>query len=826
MIYCDNLVIGSTFFAVGFALKNKNTLIIDKASRLGYEYMDSFDNSFQDITITLSNDANKLYNELKDRNVISDTHKPIISAYASVLSRIVKDNEINVLFRTVIVDTDKTENGYIVKISNVDGITEVKCKRIIDTTAKNYSSKSLNALLVRNNEAEVKNRRYILVSGEKSDIMYLKFFIKNNSDLQNARNVLYNFVRNELCSAKLVQTAYEFEYYYGKVNTSSDSYKNPVLSFNAGLNYTKTEEYKFDKNIIKEEFEVVVCGLGTAGSIAAVVSGESGAKTLGLETEALIGGIPTAGHVLGYYYGGEGGRYEDSDKKAYKNNKHFALANKIFFDHLLPDAKVEVLENESETAGVNIKYRAFVYDVIKEKNKVTGLRYVCENKLYEVRCKYVIDATGEADICALAGVHTIRGRENDSKVQPFSVCTMTVDKDSVKSYYCDNGYINPNCADEYSKVLIDTYTQKMFLKQKYDNETFFSVIAPMPGTREGRHIKAVKNISFKDYLSGFKGAKPLFYAYSNMDTHGTEHAFESDIYIEWAVVSRLRKKLFAVPVCAENLIPENVDGIIAAGKGIGVEHDISPCVRMKRDMQKSGEAAARFACMCIKANSALLQLDYAEIKAELEKTGCLDEKNNKTELNIGKLEDGTKICVNGEWYKNIDTIHEKMKDKKLSSIAIFSAYMLDIRENLKEWLNENDISYNAVLALGLLGDKSALPVLRERVKKHPLMDTSSNRDDLLDDMSAIYLAGKMSDAESVEDIINIFEKSKNNEMRNQYLFFSINAIKRFYTKGFIEKDRYIALINSIENVRICLSLTEDIYNDITEQIKNYMKEVL
>ncbi len=825
MIYCDNLVIGSTFFAVGFALKNKNTLIIDKASRLGYEYMDSFDNSFVNTDNILSKEAQILYHSLKVRNIISESHKPIISAYASVLSEIVADNNINVLFKTVIIDVIKTDEGYNVKISNADGITEIKCKRIIDTTANNYTNKSLNALLIRNNENEAKNDRYELVSGEKRDVMYLKFFLENNCNLQEARKELYKIVRNELHQAKLVQTAYEFEYYYDTVNTSSDSYKNPILSFNAGLIYNEKEEYYFDSNITEEEYDVVVCGLGTAGAIAAVTSSEAGLKTLGLETEAFMGGIPTAGQVLGYYYGAKGGRFEKTDEKAYKN-KDFAPANKVFFDHLLPDAKVEILENESDNVGAQLKFRAFVYDVIKKENKVIGLKYVCDNRLYEVKCKYVIDATGEADICALAGAETIRGREGDSKVQPFSICTMTVDKDTVKSYYCDNGYLNPNCASEYAKTVIDTYTQKMFLKEKYDNETFFSVISPMPGTREGRHIKAVKNISFTDFLEGFKGTKPLFYAYSNMDTHGTEHAFESDIYIEWAVVSRLRKKVFAVPVSTENLIPESVDGIVAAGKGIGVEHDISPCVRMKRDMQKCGEAAAKLVYMSIKNNCSPLQIDYDEIKSELEKTGCLEEENNKTEFNIGKLADGTKICVEGDWYEDAETIHEKLKDEKLSPIAVFSAVKLGINEKLKEWLGEEDASYNAALALGLLNDKSALPVIRKRVKEHPLMDTSSNRDDLLCDMSAIYLAAKLEDKESVEDIIGIFEMSKNNEIRNQYLFFSINAIRKFFIKGFISRERYVKLINSIENVNVCLSFKEEIYDDITSQIKNYMKEVL
>ena len=311
-----------------------------------------------------------------------------------------------------------------------------------------------------------------------------------------------------------------------------------------------------------------------------------------------------------------------------------------------------------------------------------------------------------------------------------------------------------------------------------------------------------------------------------MDTHGSEHAFESDIYIEWAVVSRLRKKVFAVPVSIENLIPSGVEGIIAAGRCIGVEHDISPCVRMKKDMQKCGEAVAELLAFAVKDNISPLEVDYKKIKNKLEKSGCLDENNNKSEFCIGKLQDGTKICVDIDFYKDVDSIYNNLRNVKTAPIAIISAVKLNIVQELRKWLSEEDIALDVAYASAMLGDKSALPVIRKRIKEHPLMDTSSSRDDLLCDMAAIYLSAKLQDKESIEDIINIFEISKDNYMRNQYLFFSIHAIKKFYLAKFISKERYISLTDSINNIKICLSEKEDIYEDITEQIKNYMREVL
>ena len=91
--------------------------------------------------------------------------------------------------------------------------------------------------------------------------------------------------------------------------------------------------------------------------------------------------------------------------------------------------------------------------------------------------------------------------------------------------------------------------------------------------------------------------------------------------------------------------------------------------------------------------------------------------------------------------------------QKLSSVAIYSAIKLGIDELLIKWLENDEISYNVSLALGLLGKKEALLQIRKRIAEHPLMDTSESRDDLLEDLSAIYLAAKFGDKESVKKLL-------------------------------------------------------------------------
>ena len=59
-------------------------------------------------------------------------------------------------------------------------------------------------------------------------------------------------------------------------------------------------EEKSRKTPIKGTFDVIVCGGGIAGISAALASARSGAKTMLIEKQYLLGGLATAGLVTIY----------------------------------------------------------------------------------------------------------------------------------------------------------------------------------------------------------------------------------------------------------------------------------------------------------------------------------------------------------------------------------------------------------------------------------------------------------------------------------------------------------------------------------------------
>ena len=69
---------------------------------------------------------------------------------------------------------------------------------------------------------------------------------------------------------------------------------------------------KISAPIFTKKADVIVCGLGTAGSLAALFSAENGLSVLGIESFTCVGGTHTAGGVVGHYFGCPGGRYSFS----------------------------------------------------------------------------------------------------------------------------------------------------------------------------------------------------------------------------------------------------------------------------------------------------------------------------------------------------------------------------------------------------------------------------------------------------------------------------------------------------------------------------------
>jgi len=161
---------------------------------------------------------------------------------------------------------------------------------------------------------------------------------------------------------------------------------------------------------IYADADVVVAGGGPAGFAAAVAEARLGAKTVLVERQGFLGGMITGGLVVtigGYncwiepferVVTGVGGEMIDRAEElgGAENNEGFVLNSepevlKVVCDDMVLDSGVQMLLHSRATAPY------------MEGGRVRGL--IIENKSGRsaVLAKVVVDATGDADIAALAG---------------------------------------------------------------------------------------------------------------------------------------------------------------------------------------------------------------------------------------------------------------------------------------------------------------------------------------------------------------------------------------------------------------------------------------
>lgn len=166
---------------------------------------------------------------------------------------------------------------------------------------------------------------------------------------------------------------------------------------------------------VRGEYDVIVCGGGLGGVAAATAAARGGAKTLLIERNSFLGGVATAGmccSIFNCYYTGAGPRrlatsgiaVEVADALADTmgyGSKWHAHKGHIIYD--IEQGKL-VLQELVEQAGAELLLQTWTAGAIVEAGAVRGGIVESKSGREAIRAKVVVDATGDADIAALAGV--------------------------------------------------------------------------------------------------------------------------------------------------------------------------------------------------------------------------------------------------------------------------------------------------------------------------------------------------------------------------------------------------------------------------------------
>lgn len=162
------------------------------------------------------------------------------------------------------------------------------------------------------------------------------------------------------------------------------------------------------------ECDVLVVGGGSAGSSAAVAAARSGARVILLERYGFLGGTGAA--VLDTFYGfftpgsaekkvvggipDEVVRGLERRGALLRRPNTYGAGAGLTYD---PETLKVVWDELVSGAGVRVLFHTYFADVIREGARVRGAIVGTKRGLRAILAKAVVDASGDADVCARAG---------------------------------------------------------------------------------------------------------------------------------------------------------------------------------------------------------------------------------------------------------------------------------------------------------------------------------------------------------------------------------------------------------------------------------------
>ena len=409
--------------------------------------------------------------------------------------------------------------------------------------------------------------------------------------------------------------------------------------------------------------DVLVCGGGPAGIGAALRAAQQGVSVMVVESQGCLGGIATAGMMS--HWGGRSSSkimqeiFDLTYEKA--QDVGWCHDNKCGSDAIYHDVQKIVLEEMMEKAGVRVLYYTLVCKSIVENDSIIGV--IVENKSGRgfIRAKRVVDATGDGDVAASAGVPYFKGRESDGRMQPCTIMfkiggvdysravfppsfetTIELPKGEIQALGKEHlpfpaGHVllytqpTPNTvccnmtnaieidgtdAESLTKGVFTCHSQIVpivkFLKEYvpgYENCWLMSS-ASLIGIRETRHFEGLETLTKEDILEArYFDNWVVRRAWFNFDVHNLTGASldKTGVQKGWK-----QKNDYTIPYGC--LLPKNVENLLLSGRNISGSHMAHSNFRIMSVCIALGEAAGVAAALSIKQSKRLRDVDTKEIQ--------------------------------------------------------------------------------------------------------------------------------------------------------------------------------------------------------------------
>jgi len=193
-------------------------------------------------------------------------------------------------------------------------------------------------------------------------------------------------------------------------------------------------------------FDVIVCGGGTAGSVAAIRAARLGLRTALVERQSQLGGTSTLGLVTPVMPNQACGveLVAGIHRELHDRLTREGLGETRGFD---PIRAAVVLEEMAADAGVTLLYHSELINAHTENTRLTQIDLVAFGQRFTLTADFFIDATGDALLTSMCHLPTQCGREGTGEHQPLSLRFILADVDISRAcdFIAQNTPAGQNC---------------------------------------------------------------------------------------------------------------------------------------------------------------------------------------------------------------------------------------------------------------------------------------------------------------------------------------------------------------------------------------------
>ncbi len=408
------------------------------------------------------------------------------------------------------------------------------------------------------------------------------------------------------------------------------------------------------------KYQIVVCGGGPSGFIAAIAAARCGAKVALIERYGFLGGMATAGMVAPiteFMHNGEliagGIPLEFVQRMESKGSGKMCAprGNYVFHPEVYKLTAQQMIKEEN----IDLFLHAYISDCRLENGKITHIVFESKSGTQALQADYVIDATGDGDIAYLAGVPM---QDYKMPLQPATLYFALggVETSTIKGYYpCDKGssmshvreYLNklketedvpqfggPWCfagmgegiaVINMSRIGVDWTDEKAASEAECTlranvhrlvellrthipefKNAHLLMTAPQIGIRETRHIKGTHILTGEEYVNAVHFPDSVARCSHPIDIHNTEDNTQICRYLDQAAYLPYR-----------SIIAEGFENLLVPSRCFSADREAFASARVQVGVMGLGQAAGVAAAQCGKDGRSVQNADIQTLRKTL-----------------------------------------------------------------------------------------------------------------------------------------------------------------------------------------------------------------